>query len=433
MKIDVSDSLLLEIYSIKNLESIKIYDLLIQNNSNKNLIIPTMMITYNGNKMLNLCSKDKYFDIYVKKVLEVYNKEKNSSLVIETPFSKQEGIIMDNNTKTILENGLIQETNKLFKEYRYKDSYLEDFIYEKDEVKLLLPLLYEGINDFLKETDLNIEFSNELSGYKNNYTIRANIDGIDEYLTIMFYKDEFRYCFNINNISEDKLNINAILSLFKNKIQIDLEIPFSDMYSRKEYIINKDTIHEERRIYKDSKLVQYDNQDLTSKDFNYNNLINLEEDKDYKYFEILKDCFIGINNNIKNINTNGEIINSNYVFLIVNDKGFLKKEYVSTSYREKKDIYSVVLDMTLDERVSTTYGYNIKDNIYLIGTYFHKHNSSNGYYNNYLAGKRFYKLAIAKNISEINKNNIIDIKKKQDILDREDVFNIPKVKKIVGA
>ena len=51
--------------NIRNIESISITDLTL-NSTNKLLVVPLLMIVYDGRKTLSLCSKDKYFDIFVK-------------------------------------------------------------------------------------------------------------------------------------------------------------------------------------------------------------------------------------------------------------------------------------------------------------------------------------------------------------------------------
>ena len=59
MKIDIMDQLLIDIYNIRNLEYVNFWDLHGTSDS-KILVIPAIMINYDGGKTLNLCSKDKY-------------------------------------------------------------------------------------------------------------------------------------------------------------------------------------------------------------------------------------------------------------------------------------------------------------------------------------------------------------------------------------
>ena len=71
------DKTLLTINSIKNLESIKIYDLpSFKLDDTRKYVLPAMMISYDGGKYLNMYSREKYFNEFVLKVQEVYLKER---------------------------------------------------------------------------------------------------------------------------------------------------------------------------------------------------------------------------------------------------------------------------------------------------------------------------------------------------------------------
>ena len=88
MKIDIMDQLLIDIYNIRNLEYVSFWDLHGTSDS-KILVIPAIMINYDGGKTLNLCAKDKYFDTFVRKVVEVYNDEKDNILESLVPCKSQ--------------------------------------------------------------------------------------------------------------------------------------------------------------------------------------------------------------------------------------------------------------------------------------------------------------------------------------------------------
>ena len=124
MRLYSMDSLIIEIYNIRNIESVNIYDIVSTSSSEVNLI-PSLLVTYDGGKVINLCRNDKYFDIFVKKVIEVYNDEKNKILEdsLSDPFKLYKNIRIDERTKSILENGTIIEINELYKFYNEKKYY----------------------------------------------------------------------------------------------------------------------------------------------------------------------------------------------------------------------------------------------------------------------------------------------------------------------
>ena len=115
MKYYGMDPSLVQIYNIRNLESVKVWDL-VQNEIGKRVIVPAILIIYDGGKQLNLCAKDKYFDIYVKKVVEVYKDEKDNILEdnLTDPFRLKSRIDIDDNTKKIFESGNLEKINEIF-------------------------------------------------------------------------------------------------------------------------------------------------------------------------------------------------------------------------------------------------------------------------------------------------------------------------------
>ena len=72
MRLYGMDSIMIDIYNIRNIENINIYDIVSPGSSELD-IIPSMLVIYDGGKTINLCSRDKYFDTFVRKVIEVYN------------------------------------------------------------------------------------------------------------------------------------------------------------------------------------------------------------------------------------------------------------------------------------------------------------------------------------------------------------------------
>ena len=58
MRIDVMEQQLIDIFNIRNLEYVNFWDLHGTSDS-KVLVIPAIMINYDGGKTLNLCAKDK--------------------------------------------------------------------------------------------------------------------------------------------------------------------------------------------------------------------------------------------------------------------------------------------------------------------------------------------------------------------------------------
>ena len=82
MRVNKMDDILMQIYDIKNIEEVWIYDLSSSISVDNRLpIIPSLYVSYDGGKVINLCNKDKYFDVLFKKVREVYSVEKDRIIV----------------------------------------------------------------------------------------------------------------------------------------------------------------------------------------------------------------------------------------------------------------------------------------------------------------------------------------------------------------
>ena len=70
--INKEDKTLIDIYNIKDIEVIHFQDLVpVNQNESKRKILPSLFIIYDGGKYMLLSEKDKYFDIFVKKVYQV--------------------------------------------------------------------------------------------------------------------------------------------------------------------------------------------------------------------------------------------------------------------------------------------------------------------------------------------------------------------------
>ena len=103
MQIQGMDQLLIEIQNIRNIESISIDDFLYTTGD----LVPLLTVIYDKGKTIMLSSKEKYFDTLVKKVVEIYNDEKDNILEdsITDPFKLRRRISIDEHTKEILNNG----------------------------------------------------------------------------------------------------------------------------------------------------------------------------------------------------------------------------------------------------------------------------------------------------------------------------------------
>ena len=89
---NLMDDLLKEINMINNIDYINFYDIT-TNDKDSMVVIPALFINYDNNKQMNISIKDKYFNEFVTKVLEVYNREKSNTIeIIEDEITVFDGI-----------------------------------------------------------------------------------------------------------------------------------------------------------------------------------------------------------------------------------------------------------------------------------------------------------------------------------------------------
>ena len=189
MMIRIMDPMLIKIYNIKDIEEIKFTDLWPSSRGDKITVLPSLYISYDGGKYLSLCSQDKYFDVFVRKVFQVYNLEKNRVIVDPDfdPFGKRTKLKINDRTKAILESGDLSKINEIYSFYDQKKSYEHSLAFQSDELRLLLPIIKYHLKQIFDCTDRNIDLSGDVvNGYRNNYGIQYKIDGLDDMLLVNF-------------------------------------------------------------------------------------------------------------------------------------------------------------------------------------------------------------------------------------------------------
>lgn len=437
MQYSFMDKILIDIYNIKNIESITISDMNFSSrNSSKVIIVPNLLVIYDGGKTLSLCSKDKYFNTYVKKVVQVYNDEKNNDLEgsLTDPFKMRNDISIDDHSKKILESGELEQVEDLYKFYSNKDSYDYSLLNNKDNVILLLPIVKYHLKDLLKKMNMTIIFNEELSGYRNRFVINGKLDGIP--LDILLNYDNVEnntYLFKIGGLFQKNREINMNIKFLNNRITVDILLDNYNFNTTYTYLISNNTIKMINETIKDDETKYYENIDLNECDIEYSNLVNLDNQYNHKWFKLPWNAYYGMSNKIIDLNENEKIVEISNMYLWVNKNECLRKEYYSRSY--KKNNTAVITDenLILDQALKDTKGIYLKKGIYLLETSFLDTLHSSGYYNELLENKYFYHIGIGNTIKDINKEKLETISKNDGVLSYGDVNNTDKVLKMLGG
>lgn len=413
MYIKRTDEMLLEINNIKNIRSIKIYDLLITK-LNNTYILPSVLVVYDG-KVLNLCSKDEYFDELVNKLIDVYNKEKDKKYIDD--FGREIQIDIDEKTKNLLLSGKLTKNSK-YDFYRKKESYDDNFVFQIDEVRLLIPILKYQLESFFKYLNKVLVIDSTLYGYRDNYNMRSKIDGLDT-IMILFYKkiDNDRYIIWTKGLLSNNKVIENSIRYSRERIEILSSI--DDITYSNVVNINDNEILS--KIYSGYRLLVDERKILERVKNPYPNVLH---NKYYLYK--LPWGYIGKDIRKKSITDNENVYLNDIVYISNYEDSFNIRNYYYKEYEETKKDNSIGKELLLDNINKCVNGIKVDDQIYLISTYF----DQVGFYKTLICNKYFYHLAKAKCLEEIDLNTLVSIDKKE-FIDRTDVLDLSKVSKVM--
>lgn len=434
MQVQTMDPLLIEIYNIRNLESIKLYDMVI-GDSNNTLIVPALLVYYDG-KSLNLCAKDNFFTVFAKKVAQVYQDEKD--LVMEDgltdPFHLSSGIDIDEHSKSILTSGKLENIHEMYKFYDGKDFYDGSLLFQKDEVNLILPIIKYHIQKFLSITEKSVSFDDKFDGYRDNYTLTGTINGVSTTFPFVYDKiSDNYYVVKVGNILGNNAPIKITVEFKKDRIEVVVSADKYDITGEFSYVINNGVIKEITDIKHSGLTIHYTNTDLDECEAKLSNIVNFDQTSNLRWFSLPWQASYGIDTGIVDLNESEKIVEIKSMYLGIVGKSFIKKEFVSKSYH-RSSVNAFKQTTSLDEIVKGTIGICLsKDGTYLIETAFQDTLGSSGYYNDNLENKYFYHVTkSSKGITGINGKQLINIGKKDGIFDNGDTLNHTLVLQIIG-
>ena len=420
------DPELVDIYNIRHLQSIKVWDLVDESGS-KTLIVPAILIYYDGGKYLNLCSKDKYFDIFVKKVMEVYHDEKNNIVedALTDPFRMREHIDIDPKSRRILESGELLNRDAIYEFYKDKEAYNQSLIFQIDDVRSFIPIIKYHLEKLFTFTDRHLSLEDDLLGYHDNYVLKGKLDGID-----------YLFPFTFERCSEDMVIIN-IASVLKNE-PIKMTIAFksdglevtldhqSDLKVTSSMKITNGTIKGIMDIMRKGITVRYTNIDLL--ECEKPPLSDLDYETNLKWFKLPWNAYYGIDTSIDTISDDEKIIGIDSVYLGISDQAFYKKEFYSKRYKRQKTATKDADDMILSEVDKSILGYKLdeENGLYVIETSFADNTTDYNHRNRY-----YYHIVMSKDLSSINKEDLRPIGKREEVISKTDLANNYKLLELV--
>ena len=437
--IQTMDPMLIKIYEIKDIEEICLSDFAPSSQGSKINVLPNLYVRYDGGKYLSLCSQDKYFDVLVRKVFQVYNLEKDRVMIDPDfdPFGSRTKLKIDDRTKQILESGDLTNINEIYSFYDGKKSYHNNLLFQSDELKMMLPMIKYHLKQIFDCTDRVITLEDDyINGYRNNYSINYKIDGIDDTLIISFVR---------HNNNETALYIRSRDKRFKplemfikfedTSIEVDTYFKEYNLASSNTYEVKRDnSIINTFRVYKDNKPIIYTNFALEKVDNPVPNLASLDSRDDVTWYKLPWNAMYGANNHVEVLSEVDEIVNIHNKYLALVGNEFVGREYASKEYQRRKTFEANANRVVMDEVNKRIQGILLdrEEGIYVIETYFANVIRSNGYYDTYLDDRYFYHLAQNKDfLTGLNRDDLISISQDNNIIRSADLLSLDDIRNLI--
>ena len=226
-----------QISEIKNLNLIYIFttDNILRGKSEKYIGIK---IVYDDNRTISLDYKDKYFEKFIKRIIERYNKEKSSRNII----------LLGDLTKKIIND---KSFESLGKENTHKTVGISIFNTNNYELKKYEVYLIETLKNILKiAKGYEVIEIDKIDGYNNKFVVYYSVGTVKlEMHIILSFKDENHIDFRINHIDGINLNItgsienninNVLIKWSSKTTKLNGKTLYNAMYGLTEKTINSD-------------------------------------------------------------------------------------------------------------------------------------------------------------------------------------------------
>lgn len=371
-----------EISKIKNIRYIKIYDLF-DNPWNKNRAVTSLIIEYldekNNLKYLNYCEKDKEFDFFVNKVVEVYLKEKDEKNII---FGNKE-------TKEILENNLQIGHQLQFEKYIEKKGHKKILNYPKDEINSYKNIIIYYLKQINKLFDNSVIVEDKIYGNRELFSIKVIKNGREVFIPFSYQKVKNGIEITLNNIISPLDFVVLKINHCQEKINISWKMESNNLVYDGWVNLNGEI---EESLVKDDKTIFYNHSklknDITSDEIDLIN--NIDESVDYNFYKLPWNDYLVSKINISEY-PNYQIETIDVKYIRVSDSYINLLEYYSKYYK-KYDKNVLLSTMKLDGMNRVMEVYLVNDVALVLNT-FMEVPSSLSKYKSRLEGKTFYEVS----------------------------------------
>lgn len=355
-----------KISEIKNLNLIYVFttDNILKNKTSEYIGVK---VVYDKDKILNLDYKDKHFELFLKKILSRYNKEKN----------KRDIVLLGDLTKKLVQDSFfaIVEENK---EFTQPYGILVNV--KKNQIKGFEKYLSRVLKIILKAVK-NYEYINidSIDGFNYKYVVNYSIGNIKKQIyMLIFVRENGNLDFKISNIEGEIVNING--SIEDNFLNIKInwhevnknltgtvlydshdQLIVENLYKNETPIISRETT--DTLLEEDEKIISF-----------YLDLCNLE--KLQNVMKIDDNCYFLSSNSLLSKEEDGIFYKNISYQISIFDNDVIIKHKEKTGLSKYNNQVRVMLDEITNE-------YNFKkllidDNLYIL---MEKRNNKNGLIN----------------------------------------------------
>ena len=340
-----------KIREIKNLNLIYFYsvDSIFKGNTNKYI---GAKVVYNDKDVIHIDYKDKNFGIFVKRILERYNKEKDRKKII---------LLGEFTRKLINESSFsILETSKR------DDSIREEIPFFEVENKNL-----KRYESYLKEVlkmiiSLNIKFDDfeitKIRGYNNHYVVTYKIRNIEYNFPIILYNNEDELNFRINRISDVNTDIKGTIKMSSGKVDVsynDGDIKANLFYNALEDSVTKEVKNNLDVIYYDETRDVVLTEDMNKLKFYFD---LLEFDMPSNIIKVNDDTFL-LSEEVSNMDEEDILYKTTtYLISMKKDNTIITKNVVN-GFSKYDNRVNVVLDYETEEYMLKNVSVNNKNSI----------------------------------------------------------------------
>ena len=441
MKVNVMDAERIAISEIHNIESIRFSDIGVAHvgssktslynellNDGNTLIKPMLTISYDGTHVMVLTSDDINFDYYVKKVREVYLKEKDK--YIEGSLLKRK-INIDDLSKKILLSDTITQTSDLYSFYDDKESYKNSLISSEREIRALLPLIEYVISSNLSNIGktYNPCLEHDFKGYapSGTYTLYGYIDGIFLPIPMHITKDNNIYHLTINNVFEELNPLSITINFNRTSLDIISSLDSLGYESLESFKYVDGTLKHEKEIHTNDKCVYVDPVIINDR-ADSPNLSKIDEDDNLTWFNLPWGAKLGFKDEEVKIDNFSKTCFKKIQYIDSNEEGFINIESAEERFKRKTADFRDTKDLVFDDVDKTMIGFKDNNTIFIETSF--SENGTTGEYKDKFADKKYYHFSSANTFDEITKDNIYPVRREYDIYEPGDLKENYKIRRI---